>query len=85
MQQSSVHLRWAELIVWVVVNAVNLLQGVGFLSRVSTGKMTVNHLLGMVMIGFGVPAAVALGCFCARAGRLAVLGWPRGLPGFYSA
>ena len=71
MQQSSVQLRWAELIVWAVVNAVNLLQGVGFLSRVSTGKMTVNHLLGMVMIGFGVPAAVALVAFVrARAGWL---------------
>jgi hypothetical protein len=31
---------WAALTVWGVVNAVNILQAAGFLSRVITGSMT---------------------------------------------
>jgi hypothetical protein len=54
---------WAALAVWGVVNAVNLLQAVGFLSRVRTGSMALNHLLGYVIIGLAVPAAVALAAF----------------------
>ncbi len=34
---------WASVTVWVVVNAVNVLQAAGFLSRVLTGGRAVNH------------------------------------------
>lgn len=61
---------WAVLTVWGVVNAVNLLQAVGFLSRVPTGSLAINHLLGRVMIGLAIPATVALVAFV-RAGA----GW----------
>ena len=44
--QLSQGLWWASLTVWGVVNAVNVLQSAGFLSRVATGGMVVNHLLG---------------------------------------
>jgi hypothetical protein len=54
---------WAALTVWGVVNAVNVLQAAGFLSRVYTGGREVNHLLGQVMIALAVPAAVALVAF----------------------
>jgi hypothetical protein len=54
-----------------VVNAVNLLQAVGFLSRVPTGSRAINHLLGHVIIALAVPAAVVLIAFArARAGWL---------------
>jgi len=66
----TVHPWWAALTVWGVVNGVNLLQAVGFLSRVPTGSLAVNHLLGRVMIGLAIPAAVALVAFV-RAGA----GW----------
>jgi hypothetical protein len=60
---------WAALTVWVVVNAVNLLQAAGFLSRVYTGSREINHLLGHVIIALAVPAAIALVAFVrARAG-----------------
>jgi hypothetical protein len=60
---------WAALTVWGVVNAVNVLQAAGFLSRVYTGSRAINHLLGQVMIALAVPAAVALFTFVrARAG-----------------
>ena len=69
--QTSVDPWWAALTVWGIVNAVNLLQAVGFLSRVRTGSMAANHLLGYVMIALAVPAAVALFAFVrARAGWL---------------
>ncbi len=58
---------WAALTVWGVVNAVNVLQSAGFLSRVSTGSMAVNHTLGYVMVALAVPAAIALVAFV-RAG-----------------
>ena len=54
---------WAALSVWGVVNAVNFLQAVGFLSRVYTGSRALNHLLGHVMIALAVPAAIALLAF----------------------
>jgi hypothetical protein len=55
-----------------VVNAVNVLQSAGFLSRVATGGMAVNHLLGYVMIALAAPATVAIVAFVhARAG------WPQ--------
>ena len=55
---------------WGVVNAVNVLQAAGFLSRLRTGSMAINHLLGYVIIALAVPAAVALVAFV-RAGA----GW----------
>lgn len=61
--QTSVDPWWAALTVWGVVNAVNLLQAAGFLSRVRTGSMAINHLLGYVMIAFAVPATLALIAF----------------------
>jgi len=61
---------WAVIAVWCIVNAVNLLQGFGFLSRVRTRSMTLNHKLGYVMIALSLPAAAALIAFI-RAGA----GW----------
>jgi hypothetical protein len=61
--QTSVGPWWAALTVWVVVNAVNVLQAAGFLSRVYTGSMAINHLLGYVMIALAVPATLALVAF----------------------
>lgn len=54
---------WATLTVWGVVNAVNCLQGAGFLARVRTGNMAINHVLGYVMIALSIPAAAALVAF----------------------
>jgi hypothetical protein len=65
--QACVDPWWAALTVWGVVNAVNVLQAAGFLSRVWTGSRAINHLLGYVIIALAVPAAVALVAFV-RAG-----------------
>ena len=54
---------WAALTIWGVVNAVNVLQAVGFLSRVWTGSRAINHLLGYAIVALAVPAAVALVAF----------------------
>lgn len=60
---------WAALTVWGVVNAVNVLQAAGFLSRVRTGSMAINHILGYAIAALAVPAALALVAFLsARAG-----------------
>jgi hypothetical protein len=73
--QTGVDPWWAALTVWGVVNAVNLLQAAGFFSRVRTGSMAINHLLGYVMIALAVPATVALVAFGrARAGWLQWIG-----------
>jgi len=62
---------WAALTVWGIVNAVNLLQAAGFLSRVRTGSMAINHILGYVIVALAVPATLALVAFWrARAGWL---------------
>ena len=61
--RTSVDPYWAVITVWVVVNAVNLLQAAGFLSRVVTGSQRINRLLGLVMIALAIPAAVALVAF----------------------
>ena len=67
--QARVDPWWAALTVWGVVNAVNLLQAAGFLSRLRTGSMEVNHMLGLVIIALAVPSTVALIAFVrARAG-----------------
>ena len=68
--QMSVNPWWAALTVWGVVNAVNVLQAAGFLSRVRTGSMAVNHLLGYVIIVLAIPSIVAIVAFV-RAGT----GW----------
>jgi hypothetical protein len=66
---------WAALTVWIIVNAVNLLQAAGFLSRLPSGSMRVNHILGYVIIALALPAAVALVAFVrARAGWLHWIG-----------
>ncbi len=60
---------------WGVVNAVNVLQTVGFLSRIRSGTMTLNHRLGYVMIALAAPALVALVAFVeSRAGVVLSLG-----------
>ena len=41
---------WAALTVWVIVNTVNLLQAIGFLSRLPRSSRAVNHTLGYVII-----------------------------------
>ena len=63
--------RWAVLIIWAVVNATNLLQTAGFLSRLRSGDLAVNHILGYGIIALALPAAVALGALLrARADAL---------------
>ena len=54
---------WAALMVWGLVNAVNVLQAAGFLSRVATRSMDINHLLGRVIIALAIPAMAALYAF----------------------
>ena len=61
--QTSVDPWWAALSVWAVVNAVNVLQSLGFLSRVRTGSMAINHSLGYVIAALALPAIVALIAF----------------------
>jgi hypothetical protein len=73
--QTGVEPWWAALTVWVVVNAVNLLQSAGFLSRVPARSMAINHLLGYAMIALAVPAALAMVAFGrAGAGQLQWIG-----------
>ena len=67
--QARVDPWWAVLTVWGVVNAVNVLQAAGFLSRVYTGNREINHLLGYVIVALAVPATLALAALVrARAG-----------------
>jgi hypothetical protein len=61
--QTRVDPWWAALTVWGVVNAVNLLQAAGFLSRVPTRSRAINHLLGYVIVALAVPATIALVAF----------------------
>lgn len=66
---------WASLAVWIAVNSVNLLQTAGFLSRLYTGDMAMNHALGYGIMALAVPVAAALvGFVRARAGWLAWAG-----------
>jgi hypothetical protein len=51
--------RWAALTIWLVVNAVNVLQSAGFLSRTRYG-MSVNEVLGYLIALLAIPATVAL-------------------------
>ena len=69
--QSGFEPWWAALTVWGVVNAVNVLQAAGFLSRLPTGSMAVNQRLGYAIIALAVPSTMALVAFIrAGAGRL---------------
>ena len=61
--QAGVAPWWAALTVWGVVNAVNILQSVGFLSRRRAGSMAVNHLIGYLIIALAIPSIVALIAF----------------------
>ena len=54
---------WAALTVWIIVNAINVLQSAGFLSRVVTGKRAINHLLGYGIVALAAPAALAMVAF----------------------
>ena len=73
--QSGAEGQWAVFTVWGVVNAINVLQAVGFLSRVRTGNMATNHLLGYAIIALAIPAAAALAAFVReRAGWLHAIG-----------
>lgn len=58
---------WGAVTIWAVVNCVNLLQSAGFLSRLHTHNLSLNHALGYVMLALGVPAAVALVTFVRQA------------------
>lgn len=61
--QARVHPWWAALTVWGVVNAVNVLQAAGFLSRVVTGSRAINQILGYGVIALGFPAVLAIVAF----------------------
>ncbi|MDD5264622.1 MAG: hypothetical protein PHU43_07275 [Candidatus Bipolaricaulis sp.] len=66
---------WPDLTVWAVVNAMNLLQAAGFLSRLQAGSMATNHALGYAIAALALPAAAALVALVrARAGWLASVG-----------
>jgi hypothetical protein len=65
--EMGVHPWWAALTIWSVVNAVNLLQAIGFFSRVVTGSMNVNGILGRIIIALAIPTMAALFAFV-RAG-----------------
>jgi hypothetical protein len=54
---------WAALTVWSIVNAVNVLQSAGFLSRVVTGNRAINHLFGYGIVALSAPAALAIVAF----------------------
>lgn len=51
---------WASVTVWAIVNAVNILQAVGFLSRLRTGSMATNHALGYAIMALAFPALAAM-------------------------
>lgn len=66
----------AMLVVWVIVNLVNVLQAAGFASRTpGPGGMSVNHALGVVIAVLALPATWALVIFVReRSGWLQYLG-----------
>jgi len=51
---------WAAVTVWGVVNTLNLLQTAGFLSRVQSGSMAVNRVLGYGVLLLVIPSILAL-------------------------
>jgi hypothetical protein len=75
MPATNSGLGWPALTVWAVVNAVNLLQAAGFLSRLRGGDLAVNHRLGYAIMALALPAAAALLALArARAGWLQLAG-----------
>jgi len=64
--QKRINPWWAVLTVWVVVNTVNLLQSMGFLSRVITGDRSINHYFGYGIIALALPAALTIIGFIRR-------------------
>ena len=72
MKEAVGGLGWASITIWAVVNAVNVLQAAGCLSRVWTRSPATNHALGYAILALGVPALAALVGFArAKAGWLA--------------
>jgi hypothetical protein len=61
--QNQVNLWRAALTVWGVVNAVNVLQAAGFLSRIFTGSRAINHIFGYVIVALAIPSTIALVTF----------------------
>lgn len=61
--QMNVNPWWAALLLWGVVNLVNLLQAAGFISRVITGNREINHLFGYGIIALGVPVILTIVAF----------------------
>ena len=66
-EQMLVNPWWAALTTWGVVNLVNLLQSAGFLSRIFSKNLAINHLLGYGIMALAIPAVIALVAFM-RAG-----------------
>ena len=62
-EQVLVNPWWAALVTWGVVNLVNLLQSAGFLSRIFTKSMAINHSLGYGIMALAIPAVIALVAF----------------------
>lgn len=54
---------WAVVTVWAVVNAVNVLQTGGFISRVLVGSRAVNRALGYAMMVLVAPAFAGMVAF----------------------
>jgi len=66
---------WAVVTVRAVVNAVNVLQGIGFLSRLRTGARTINYYIGFAIMLLAVPAVIALVAFIREgANRIHLIG-----------
>lgn len=61
--QTLVYPWWAVITTWGVVNLVNLLQSAGFFSRVLTGKMEINRILGYAIMVLAIPVGIALAGF----------------------
>ena len=66
-EQMLVNPWWAALTTWGVVNLVNLLQSAGYLSRIFSKNLAINHLLGYGIMALAIPAVIALVAFM-RAG-----------------
>lgn len=58
--QTLVYPWWAVITTWGVVNLVNLLQSAGYLSRILTGRMEINRILGYAIMVLAIPASIAL-------------------------
>ena len=61
--QTLVNPWWAVITTWGVVNLVNLLQSAGYLSRILTGRMEINRILGYAIMVLAIPAGIALAGF----------------------